>query len=322
MLENTPDNRQQALSLLRAGRLDPARAAYQALLEAAPDDADLLGLLAAVTLQQGRLREAEELFARCLGLAAEPRIDLRNLNNFGILLRATGREEKARELAVAEAPEWPEGVPAEAAERDAVLWLAGTLLECGEAGRARRLLDRALADRSGDAAALTLDGRLLLEEGDAAGAVETLARAADLAPGDSAAPIALSYALQMLGDRRAARATAQRIARTWPVYADPPGASQRATLLVFNRAPTAIYNPGFDLRRVHFLGNYAAQVSRSMRDEYRFVSLFANLPDDELPDRLPAADLVLNNIVNSEEMEASGRLPFSAKQIGHNFFYA
>ena len=30
MLENTPDNRKQALSLLRAGRLDPARAAYQA----------------------------------------------------------------------------------------------------------------------------------------------------------------------------------------------------------------------------------------------------------------------------------------------------
>jgi len=178
VLENTPENRKQALSLLRDGRLDAARAAYGALLAAAPDDADLLGLLAAVVLQQGRLEQAETLFSRSLGLTAEPRIDLRNLNNFGILLRATGREREARELAVAKAPEWPEEAPAEAAERDAVLWLTEVLLDSGEAGRARRLLDRALPERSGDADALVLDGRLQLDEDDAAGAVETLARAA------------------------------------------------------------------------------------------------------------------------------------------------
>ena len=72
MLENTPDNRKQALSLLQSGRLDPARAAYEALTEAAPDDADLVGLLAAVVLQKGDIRAAEALFRRSLALGASP----------------------------------------------------------------------------------------------------------------------------------------------------------------------------------------------------------------------------------------------------------
>jgi len=115
------------------------------------------------------------------------------------------------------------------------------------------------------------------------------------------------------GDLRGARVTARRIARTWPVYADPKHPSQGPTLLIFNRAPTAVSNPGWSLRGLHFQGNYANQVAVSMQDEYRFLSLFANLPADELPadelpDRVPAADLVLNNIVNSEELNIPGLL--------------
>jgi len=85
------DRSAQAFLLLRAGRFDAARAAYEGLLSAAPDDAGLLGLLAVVDLKQGRLQEAEELFRRCLGLASQPRIHLRNLINLMALLRQTGR---------------------------------------------------------------------------------------------------------------------------------------------------------------------------------------------------------------------------------------
>ena len=51
MLENTPDNRKQALSLhpagrLGAGRRGAARAAYEALVAAAPDDAAFHDLVA------------------------------------------------------------------------------------------------------------------------------------------------------------------------------------------------------------------------------------------------------------------------------------
>ena len=46
MLENTPDNRKQALSLHSAGRLGSARAAYEALVAATPDDAAFHDLVA------------------------------------------------------------------------------------------------------------------------------------------------------------------------------------------------------------------------------------------------------------------------------------
>jgi len=317
VLDNTAENRKQARSLHGAGRLDAARAAYEAMLAAAPDDADLLGLLAALTAQQGQLEDAVEMLRRGLALEAEPRIDVRNLNNLGILLRATGSDAEACDLAVAKAPEWPEGPPAEAAERDAVLWLVETLAHVGETAKALRFLDRAMPSLSGpdpsdDAKALTLGGRLRLAQDDAAGAVKSLARAADLAPDDYRAPIALSHALSESGDLGAAHATAQRIAWTWPVYAAPPRPTQRATLLVFNRVPSIVRNPNANLRRLHFLGNYPSQIAVSMCDEYRFLSLFANLPDEALSgrvlrERLPAADLVLNNIANPEEMNAPGQ---------------
>ncbi len=64
MPENTPDDRSQALSLFCAGRLDAARAAYEGLLSAAPDDADLLGRLGMLELQQQRHEKAETSLRR------------------------------------------------------------------------------------------------------------------------------------------------------------------------------------------------------------------------------------------------------------------
>ncbi len=156
VLENTPDNRREALSLARAGRLDAARAAYEGLLSAAPDDADLLGRLGMLELQQQRHEDAETWLRRSLEPGAEPRIHLRNLINLMVLLARTGRNAEARGLVAAEVPDWPEGVPADASERRAALHLASALFGYGQPGKARRLLDRALPERSGDAAALTL----------------------------------------------------------------------------------------------------------------------------------------------------------------------
>ena len=92
MLENTASNRKQARLLHSSGRLDAARAAYEAMLSATPDDADLLGLLGALKAQQGELQTAQEMLHRSLSLEAEPRIDLRNLNNLGILQQAVGSD--------------------------------------------------------------------------------------------------------------------------------------------------------------------------------------------------------------------------------------
>jgi len=302
------DGREKALQLHRAGQLGPARAAYEALLAHAPGDADLLGLAGVLALQEERTGDAEALFGRSLAAGGEARINLRNLNNFIVLLRETERNAEACELVAAEVPDWPEGVPADASERGTVLSLVEALIGYGQPEKARRLLDRALPERSDDSAALNLDGRLRLDEGDAARAVAILERAAELAPDDSNPLILLSYAQDQLGQHDAGRATADRIARRWAVYSAPPRPSQRATILVLNSAPKNVRGPNSDLRRFHFSINYASQISTLMRDEYRFLSLFADLPQGELPERLPAADVVLNNIVNSEKMNIPGRL--------------
>gem|GEM_PF-1025601 len=313
MPENTPDDRSQALSLFCAGRLDAARAAYEGLLSAAPDDADLLGRLGMLELQQQRHEKAETWLRRSLEPGADPRIHLRNLINFMVMLARTGRNAEAREMVAAEVPDWPEGVPADASERGTILHLAKALFGYGQPGKARRLLDRALPERSGDAAALTLDGRLRLDEGDAAGAVEILARAADLAPDDYRPLIAMSYAQDQLGRRDAARTTARRIVRRGAVYSAPPRPSQRATILVLNPAPENVRYPNSDLHELHFTKNFIAQASRMMAGEFRFASVFADLPG--AAPKLPEADLVFNNLAGGERLGQPGRLEQAVKMV-------
>ncbi len=302
--------RERARSLHRAGNLADARSAYEALLADAPEDADLLGLLGVVALQQGDPAEAERLLLRSLGpdaVSADPQTGLRNLNNLVVLLRDAGRGPEARDLLEGAQPDWPEDAPAGPAERDMALSLAEALAGYDLTQAARRFLDRAFPERDGDAAVLNLDGRLKLQEGDLAGGAAVLARAAALAPDEWPAQIALGWVQDQLGNRSDARETAQRIGRRWPVYSTPLIQGQRAQMVVLNGVPAAVRNLNGGLQDLHFSTNYASEVARSMTGEYRLHSIFADL-EDGLPERLPAADVVLNNIVNSEALNVRGQL--------------
>lgn len=297
-----------ARALHRAGHLDDALRAYEALLPERPEDPDLIGLLGVIALQDGRLADAEASLRRAVALGGDGRLRTRNLNNLVVLLREAGRGDEARALLQDQAPEWPRGVPAEESERAGVLSLAEALIGYEQPCKARHLLDAAIPDRDGDAEALNLDGRLRLEAEDVAGAVEVLEQATRLAPEDAQPLIALGYAQEKSGRPDLARAAAQRVARLHPVYSSPARPSQQATLLVLNPQPSAIRNPNSGVRGLHFATNFASQIATSMQDEYRFLSIFGNLPPDALPDPLPEADLVLNNIVNAEPMNVPGRL--------------
>jgi len=79
-------------------------------------------------------------------------------------------------------------------------------------------------------------------------------------------------------------------------------------VLVLNPVPLEMIALDDELRNLHFCGNYATQLASTMRKEYRFVSVFASLPSEDLPDRLPDCDAVLSNLVNSETMNSPGRL--------------
>jgi tetratricopeptide (TPR) repeat protein len=302
------NNRATALQLHRSGQLGLALAAYEALLAAAPGDADLLGLTGVLALQEERTGDAEALLGRSLAAGGEAPVYLRNLNNYLALLQAAGRAEDARALVAGDLPDWPADVVPDAAMRETVLSLAEALALLEQPAKARHLLDRALPQRSGDAAALSLDGRLCLAEGNAEAALGILSRATELAPEDCQPLIALGRAQDQLGLHDAGRQTADRLARGWSVYTAPVKPSHRATILVLNPAPLSVGQSIGSLRGLHFSSNYPGEIETQMQDEFRFLSLFADLPADALPERLPPADIVLNNIVNSEPMNIPGRL--------------
>jgi tetratricopeptide (TPR) repeat protein len=296
------------LQLHRSGQLGAALAAYEAMLAATPGDADLLGLTGVLALQDGRADDAEALLNSALAARGEAPVYLRNLNNFLALLKATERIEDARTLVAGDLPEWPEDAAPDAAERETVLSLIEALLVLDQPQKARNLLDKALPRRSSDAVALSLDGRLFLAEDNTGDALGILARAVELAPDDCQSLIALGRAQKQLGLHDASGQTADRLSRGWPVYSAPSKPSQRAAILVLSPAPKSVDKSTGSLRRFHFSSNYPGEIEERMRDEYRFISLFADLPADALPEQLPSADVVFNNIVNSEPMNIPGRL--------------
>jgi len=297
-----------ARALHRAGRLAEAEEAYSALLDDHPGDADLAGLMGVLALQRDRPAEAEARLRQALALCAGAPTRLRNLNNLVVALRKTDKRAEASEALESRIPDWPAGAAAEGPDRETVLSLVEALIGYGKPEKARRLLDQAIPARDTDAQALNLDGRLRLAEGTPEDAVDLLERAAALVPRDRQPLIALSCAQAELDLTEAARATARRVALLAPTCAADPRSSQRATILMLNPWPRQIRSPNASLRSLHFSANYPGQIAGLLRDEFRFLSVFGDLPPSEVSGDLPQPDIVLNNIVNSEPMNVPGRL--------------
>jgi len=306
--------REAVLALHRAGKLERARAGYERLLAAAPEDADLLGLLGVVALQQRRAAKAEELLRRAAGEPhPDPRIHLRNVNNLFALFRERGQAEAAAELAGAELPDWPADAPPDAAEQARVLSLAEALALAGRPERGAALLEGVLAHPCAEAALYDLAGRLRLECGEAAAAVPHLQRACASEPGNWQALAALSAAHSKLGRQAEARAAAQCCGQAAPVYLAPRRAGQEATILVLNPAPAEFAGVGGGLDDLHFTKNFIIQASRMMAGEFRFASVFADLPGPA--PKLPEADLVFNNLASGERLGQPGRLEQAVKLV-------
>jgi len=304
--QGTP-GRASALALHRGGRLTEARAAYEALLAAWPEDADLLGLLGVVAMQEGRAAAAHELFSRALAAPGDPRIQLRNLNNYLVLLGTETRGDDARALVACGIPDWPEGAVPDAAERSTVVSLAEALLRLGRPEAGLRLLDRALPGAAGGAEALLLRGRLRVATGEPVPALGDFAGAAERMPGDPRPLAGRAAALARTGDDAAARAAARDLAVRFPFHAEPRRPGQRATILVLNPAPERIEDPGLTLQRLHFSVNYPAQFVTQLAGDYRFLSLLDGAPAGAAHWRAEGAELVINNLVNAEALNVPGR---------------
>jgi hypothetical protein len=83
--------------------------------------------------------------------------------------------------------------------------------------------------------------------------------------------------------------------------------------LVLNPAPGKVRYPNSDLRYLHFTGNFIAQASEMMAGEFRFASVFADLPG--AAPKLPEADLVFNNLASGERLGQPGRLEQVVKMV-------
>lgn len=295
------------LAAHRAGDLDRARAGYERLLASAPDDPNLLGLLGVVAVQQARSDQAESLLRRALRAPiADPAIHLRNLNNLFALLKQERRDDAARELARMEVPHWPLAAAPDDRDRTTLLSVARALAVYGQPNRAIGLLDGAMTHLGDDPEALELAGRLHLRGDDPAAALPPLQRACERDPSNWSPLAALGVAHAELGNAAAAREAAKRSIRAARLYSAPRQKGEKATILVLQDTPTGVGDGDSTLHDLHFSKNYISQASRVLAGEFRFASIFADLPGGV--DDLPQVDLVFNNMASGERMSAPGRL--------------
>ena len=197
----------QAFALHQAGRLDDARAAYEAVLAGVPEQFDALHMLGVLAMQTGRPADAVDLLVRAV--RASPR-DPGARNSLGEALRQVGRlEEALREFgeATLQAPEFPEpyfnaarvlqllnrreeavaalhrasGLRPEWAE--AQNSLSAALLEAGQAEEALAAGQRAVALEPSHASARYNVGNALREQGFLDEAAAAYRAAIELEPG-------------------------------------------------------------------------------------------------------------------------------------------
>jgi hypothetical protein len=134
--------------------------------------------------------------------------------------------------------------------------------------------------------------------------VPVLERAVGRNPANWRALANLGVAQDAVGNHAAARETIRQCARAGAVYSAPAHPDHRATILVLNPAPRIPPVSERGLPALHFAKNYISQASRVFAGEFRFTSVFADLPD---PVRgLPQADLVFNNVATGETLGVPG----------------
>ncbi len=177
-----------AVALHRAGRLEEAAAAYEAVLAEQPEQADAWQLLGLVRHRQGAPTEALAAFDRALALDPE---HAPALANRGLVLRALQRLDEAAASFLAASSARP-------GFREPLLNLARLEAGRGDLLAARQAAERALGHHPDDAEALQLTGLLRARTGDLSGAVDAWGPAL-AATRDPGLAMGLGHALLQLG---------------------------------------------------------------------------------------------------------------------------
>lgn len=297
---------EQADELVRDGDLPEAQKVYEKLLAGSPGNPSVLGRLAAIARQQGRVKKARSLLRRAMAAGGTPGTRIRNLRTYLLLMREQGLSTEAGRLAATGVATWPPDVRPTPADRAVLLSVADMLSALGHPGIGLKLLADAFPDPSNDAELLVALGRLHLELDESASAVDLLQRAVRSAPNSPAPLIALSAALERSGQREMARRAVHLIARRFPYVRGRRRETQTATILVLNPPPASVKDPRASIKNLHFQFNFPSEFPERMADRYRFLSVLGTIPDELRPWEEDMPGLVLNNLVNEEGLARPG----------------
>ncbi|MEM6971213.1 MAG: hypothetical protein AAF577_00290 [Pseudomonadota bacterium] len=142
--------RAEALALHRSGSLEQAAAAYDALIAAGPEDADLIGLRGIVAMQSGDGQGASLHLDRALSLGGDDAVLVRNLNARAIIEKDGDRLDAIPPLLAEHPLPVPLAPPGDTAAFGAYLSLASFALSFRDPERAALLANACL---EGEAAA-------------------------------------------------------------------------------------------------------------------------------------------------------------------------
>ncbi|WP_443750296.1 O-linked N-acetylglucosamine transferase family protein [Asticcacaulis solisilvae] len=200
----------EAVMLHQGGRLEPARNLYHQILQAAPNNADLLRFAGTVECQLGNLSDGAGLLARSLDMAPnQPEVH----HNLGHALLQLGRIEEAvrrYEGAVALRPDYVSAWSS----------LGAALMTLDRSDEALACFDRVLAMQPDNREALSHRGGLLILAERFADAVASYDRLLRLAPGQAAAWSNRGIALTKTGRYAEALVSYDRALELEPDLAD------------------------------------------------------------------------------------------------------
>jgi hypothetical protein len=304
----------QALDLHRNGRLNEAKELYSRLLPENGSDANLIGLLGMIAVQQGNRAEAETLWMRSLRLECEPWVYIRNINNLAATLFEDGRDQAAAQLLEsAEIPSWRGDEPPDDRQIKWILSLTICLQRAALTRKARPLLEAVGAVRPNDRDAQLLLADARLADMDFGGALEILERHAS--SDDLWIVTARLQCERELGLQAAAEADYRKVLQLASVHVCEGFRDDRKTVLVINSSdamtPTS---SAFDF---HFHANYPSQIAQVLKDEFNFASIFMDGDAAKLSGLKP--HLVLNNMVNAEVLNRNATFKYDVAALADSF---
>lgn len=216
----------QAIDWLRAGQLDDADAALDALSRRQPGDADVLHFHGVLRHRQGRTGEGIGLVRRSLSL--RPRNGAA-WNNLGNLLVEAGQADEA-------AASYRQGIAHAAnAGQAANGWanLAALLRKLGQPEEAVQACRSALALQPAHGPGWYILSRLLADQGEVAEAVQAYSRAIALLPQEASGRAQVLRALMVIGERERAAG----LLREWLAESPEDPVAQHLLAACEGRAP-------------------------------------------------------------------------------------